>query len=288
VKHGIGAQEDGAMEREQELSSLKRALKALTLINQLGSVTIAQLAQRMALARSTAERVLLTLHKEGYLDRDAETKAFFLTAQVHALSDGYAEESRLVEVARPLLFESTRRIGWPLLLVLPMGEYTSVRVTSDCETTLGLNRRHIGSALPMGMSAGGLTYLAFLDEVQRNFMTEMLKSSTGKDQAIVHDPSRYAYILDKIRTDGFGFGLDHGRERGVAVPVIIGGRVRASLVMAYMARVLSMPKIVQDYVPTLKRLALQIAADAEHASRVASPRSARSCHEAVALEPQLQ
>lgn len=251
------------MEQGQTLSSLTRALKALTLINQLGSITIAQLSQRMDVPRSTGERVLTTLHKEGYLDRDLETKAFFLTAKVHALSDGYAEESGLVEFARPIMIDSTRRIGWPLLLVLPMGEFVSVRVTSDCETTLGLNRRHIGSALPMGISAGGLTFLAFLDDVQRGFMTDMLRRSDLRDQAIVHDPKRYDYILGKIRADGYGFGLDAGRERGVAVPVIVGGRVRACLVMAYMSRVLTHSRIIHQYVPTLKEVSREISLNSE-------------------------
>lgn len=246
------------MDKGQELNSLKRGLKSVALINDLGSITIAELARRLKLPRTTAERVLMTLYSEGYLDRDPETKVFFLTAQVHALSDGYAEESKLAAAARPLMFETTRRIGWPLLLALPMGEYMSVRVTSDPETTLGLNRRHIGSALPMALCSAGLAYLAFMDEVQRELMTEMLRHSDLPEQAIVHEPNRFAYLMQKIREDGYTFGLDAGRERSIAVPVTLGGRVRGSLLMTFMARVHSPDHIVENYVPVLTQLSQQI------------------------------
>lgn len=116
------------LEKGQELQSLKRGLKAVALINTLGSITIAELGRQLKLPRTTAERVLMTLLAEGYVERDSGTKAFFLTAQVHALSDGYAEESQLVTAARPLMLDMTRKIGWPLCLAMPMGEYMSVRL----------------------------------------------------------------------------------------------------------------------------------------------------------------
>jgi IclR family transcriptional regulator, mhp operon transcriptional activator len=246
------------VDKGQELQSLKRGLKAVAIINTLGSITIAELSRRLELPRTTAERVLMTLFAEGYIDRDPETKAFFLTAQVHALSDGYAEESRLVAAARPLLFETTRKIGWPLLLAMPMGEYMSVRVTSDAETTLGLNRRHIGSALPIALGSSGLVFLAFLDETQRELMVEVLRQSDLPEQSVVHDKTRFEYLIQKIRALGYGFGLDNGRERSIAVPVMLNGRVRGALLMTYMSRVLSTDAVVERYVGTLKELAAAI------------------------------
>lgn len=262
------------MDKGQELQSLKRGLKALAIINTLGSITIAELSRRLKLPRTTAERVLMTLHAEGFIDRDRETKAFFLTAQVHALSDGYAEESRLVSAARPLMFETTRKIGWPLLLAMPMGEYMSVRLTTDPETTLGLNRRHVGSALPMGLGSSGLVFLAFLEDTQRELMVEVLRRSDLPEQSVVHDEARFDYLIGKIRNDGYGFGLDNGRERSVAVPVWLNGRVRGSLLMTFMSRVFSADTVVQKYLPTLTALAVQIQREAEEGCSIEASESA--------------
>ncbi len=254
------------MDKRQQLQSLKRGLNAVVLINLMGSISIAELGRRLRLPRTTAERVLMTLYAEGYLDRDPETKAFFLTSRVHALSDGYAEESELVAAARPILHETTRRIGWPLCLAMPMGEYMSIRVTTDPDTTLGLNRRHVGSIGAMALVSSGLAFLAFLDDAQRQPMFEMLKLSDNPDQAAAHDEKRMDYLLGQIRENGYAFGIDLGRERSVAVPVTLGGRVRGALLMAFMARVIGNEAIVQQFVPELKRVAAEIERVAQRAS----------------------
>lgn len=247
-----------ALDKEQELQSLKRGLKAVVLINMAGSITIAELGRRLQLPRTTAERILMTLMAEGYVERDADTKAFFLTAQVHSLSDGYAEENRLAVIARPLMLEMTREIGWPLCLAMPMGEYMSVRVTTDPETTLNLNRRYIGSVAPMGMGSSGLVFLAFLEETQREIMLDMLRRSENPAQIELRDTKRTDYLFEQIRKNGYSFGLDQGRERSVAVPVMANGRVRGGLLMAFMARVLSHDAVVEAHVPRLKELARKI------------------------------
>jgi IclR family mhp operon transcriptional activator len=246
------------LEKSQELQSLKRGLRAVALVNTMGSITIAELARQFKLPRTTAERVLMTLLTEGYIERDPVTKAFFLTAQVHALSDGYADESQLVTAARPLMLDMTKKIGWPLCLAMPMGEFMSVRVTTDPETTLNLNRRHVGSAGPMGQLSSGLAFLAFLDDTQRTVMLEMLRQSDDPAQSAVRDQAQMDYLLAKIRTNGYSFGLDSGRERSVAVPIMANGRVRGALLMAYMARVLSTETVIEKFVPVIKDLVQQI------------------------------
>jgi IclR family transcriptional regulator, mhp operon transcriptional activator len=101
------------MNRNQELRSLKRGLRALALIDQLGSITITELGRSLGVPRTTGERVLVTLHAEGFVDRDELTKRYFLSLRVRGLANGYSEASWIAHVAKPILFEATRRIGWP-------------------------------------------------------------------------------------------------------------------------------------------------------------------------------
>ena len=77
------------MDSDQELKSLKRGLKAMTLINTAGSITISELSRALDLPRTTAERVLMTLLSEGYVARDPQTKRYFLTTRVRGLSHGF-------------------------------------------------------------------------------------------------------------------------------------------------------------------------------------------------------
>lgn len=245
-------------ERHQHLQSLTRGLRAVALINTLGSVTVAELARQLTLPRTNAERILLTLLNDGYVERDPVTKAFFLTHRVHALSDGYMVENRIVTIARPIMEQATREIGWPVLLATPLGDQMSVRVTTDPQTTLHLNQRHIGSAAPMGMVSSGIVFLAHLDETQRSVMLEMLRQSPDPLQAAVHDEARISYVLAEARREGYSFGLGYGRERSVAVPILAGGQIKAVLLMTFMARVLTNDAVVEAYVPRLKAMAVEI------------------------------
>jgi IclR family mhp operon transcriptional activator len=247
------------LDERPHLQSLKRGLHAVALINSLGSITVAELARRLSLPRTNAERILLTLLDEDYVERDPVTKAFFLTHRVHSLSDGYMVEDRIARIAKPFMEQATREIGWPVLLAMPRGEQMSVRVTTDPLTTLHLNQRHIGSEVQMGMASSGIVFLAYLEETQRALMLEMLRRSDDPLQAAVHDEERITYMLKEARRDGYSFGFGYGRERSVAVPILAAGQIKAVLLMAFMASVLSNDEVVEAYVPRLKTMADAVA-----------------------------
>ncbi len=246
------------VDSDQELKSLKRGLKAITLINLQGSMAISELSRALDLPRTTAERVLMTLLAEGFVDRDPQTKRFFLTGRVRALSNGYSDESWITHVATPLLFETTREIGWPLCIATAVGEYMSLRLTTDPVTSLRLNRRHIGSEIAMAISSSGMIHLAFLDPEQQRIMLEILRKSEDPAQAPAKDIKRMDYVLHEARANGYGFGLDFGRERSVSVPIMNEGHIKAVLLMVFMARALSNEQVVRDFVPRLKLMASEI------------------------------
>lgn len=246
------------MDSDQELKSLKRGLKAMTLINQQGSITISELSKALDLPRTTAERVLMTLLAEGFCGRDPQTKRYSLTLRVRALSDGYTDESWIAHVAAPLLFETTRQIGWPLIIATPLGEYMQTRLTTDPATSLNLHRRHIGSEIAMGMSSSGLVHLAFLEPEQKRMMLELLRNSDDPNQAIARDTKRMDFALSEILRKGYGFGFDLGRERSIAVPIMGQGHIKAVLLMTFMARALDNETVAREFAPKLIEMAATI------------------------------
>ena len=246
------------MDSDQELKSLKRGLKAMTLINRAGSITISELSRQLDLPRTTAERVLMTLLAEGFVDRDPETKRYFLTARVRALSHGFSDEGWIAHVATPLLFETTRAIGWPLCIATPVGEYMSLRVTTDPATSLRLHRRHIGSEIAMSVSSSGIAHLAFLEPEQQSIMLGILRASNDPGQVIVREEDRVLHAIQQAKTQGYSFGLDHGRERSVSVPIMAHGHVTAVLLMVFMAAGLTNEQVVRDFVPRLRDMAREI------------------------------
>lgn len=246
------------MESDQELKSLKRGLKAMMLINRQGSLAISELSRGLSLPRTTAERVLMTLLAEGFVERDRQTKRFFLTDRVRALSGGYSDDSWIAHVAAPMLFETTRVIGWPLCIATPAGEYMRLRLTTDPATSLSLHRRHIGSEIAMACSSSGIVHLAHLDAEQQRIMLGILRESDDPSQEAARDLGRMAHAIEQARANGYSFGLDLGRERSVSVPIMEQGQIKAVLLMAFMARGLTHEQVVGEFVPRLKAMAAEI------------------------------
>ena len=212
----------------------------------------------MGLARTTAERVILTLESEGFVERITDGKRYSLAPRILALSGAYSREDQLINIATPLLFEKTREIGWPLAIAVPLGERMSVRVTTDPATALWLHKRHVGSDIAMAAGSGGIVHLAFLDEAQREELIEMLRQSDDPAQALARDRIALDRYLEAARRDGFSLGMETGQERAASVPLLDHGRIRAVLVMIYMARAVRKQELLTRFVPDLKALAAEI------------------------------
>jgi IclR family mhp operon transcriptional activator len=213
----------------------------------------------------------MTLLAEGFVDRDPQTKRFFLTDRVRALSGGYSDESWIAHVAAPKLFETTQEIGWPLIIATPAGEYMRTRLTTDPATSLGLHRRHIGSEIAMAVSSSGIVHLAFLDPEQRRIMLQILRDSDDPAQAPAREGNQFDYTIARAREQGYSFGLDLGRERSVSVPILEKGRIKAVLLMTFMARGLTHEQVVERFVPRLKAMATTIERLAFHDDPLPAP-----------------
>jgi IclR family transcriptional regulator, mhp operon transcriptional activator len=249
------------MKADQELRSLKRGLKVLQLLNQIETVGISELARRLELPRTTAERILLTLAAEGYVERIPNDKRYRLSAKVCTLARGFSEDNWIVHVATPLLFELTKRIGWPLGIATPVGENMVLRVTTDPATSLWLHRRRIGAETPMLRSSAGLVAMAFAPQAEREALTRLLQSSkNAHNRAGAADPQVLAAALDPVRKNGYAFQPPptNAPERSISVPIFINGECEAVLLMMYMTRALKTPVVLRDYLPLLQGLASRI------------------------------
>lgn len=250
------------MRAEQELKSLQRGLRALIMLTRHRMVTISEAARWLGLPRTTAERIMVTLEREHFIERDPDTKRYTLAPRVSALAGAFSEEDRLIHVARPLLFEKTREIGWPLAIATPLGDQMSVRLTTDPATSLGLHKRHIGSEIAISASSSGIVHLAFLDPAERDAKIDMLARSSDPAQALARDRRALEGYLAAARRDGFSIGPDLGRERALSVPLFDHGRIRGVLLMMYIARAVSADALDRRFVPELKALAELVAAAA--------------------------
>ena len=249
------------MNTNQELRSLKRGLKVLSLLNQADPMSITELARHLGLPRTTAERILLTLVAEGYIERLPADKRYRLHAKVCSLADGFSEDCWIVQVASPLLFEITRKIGWPLAIATPALDQMVLRCTSDPATSLSLTRRRIGTRIPMLNSSAGLVAVTFTPESDQAHLRASLRESNdhyNRTRAI--SERALDFLLQPVRENGFAFQPppNNAPEQSIAFPIFIDGRYVASLLMVYIVRAMTPAMVINDYAPQLARLATQI------------------------------
>ena len=249
------------MNEDQELRSLKRGLRVLALLNEIEAVAISELARRLELPRTTAERVLMTLASEGYVYRLPTDKRYRLSAKVCDLARGFSKDSWIIHVATPLLFDMTRRIGWPLGIATQAGEHMVLRVTTDPATSLWLHRRHVGAQIPILGASSGLVSFAFAPQAEREQLLNLLKcSSNPLNRERASSRAILASLIDPVLANGYAFQPPptDTPECSISVPIMIGGELAAVLLMMYMPRALDSKTLMRNYLPMLRELAVII------------------------------
>jgi IclR family mhp operon transcriptional activator len=247
------------MDRRQYLSSLRRGLKVLALLNQKVSATMAEMARAIDLPRTTTRRIVDTLIDEGYVERIPDCRSYRLTPVVNILSNGFSDESWVSHVASPLLFDTTREIGWPLSLATPLGEDVMVRVSTDRATSLAIDHFHIGYKTPIMHSAAGRVMLAFASPVYRAALLELLNRSEDPHQADARNPNMVAHIVEKIQARGFEhMSYVNFPESCLCVPVFLNGSVVGCLSLLYIKRALTARAAEERFVPLLQNLSRRI------------------------------
>jgi len=246
------------MNANQELRSLKRGLSVLALLNQTENVSITELARHLKLPRTTAERVLLTLLAEGYVQRVPDDKRYRLSSKVCSLSGGFSEDCWIVQTATPLLFHVTERIGWPLAIATPSADRMVLRTTTDPATSLWLSRRRVGAETPMLNSSSGLVAYAFGASVERSMWRELLLTSSDRyNRERAQNERALDLLIQPVINNGFAFQPppNNRPEQSLSVPIFSRGKYVGSLLMIYMVQAMSSLTVIERYAPHLKKLA---------------------------------
>lgn len=264
------------MNTKYNLSSLKRGLKALSLLNVHEAVTASELASEMGLARTTARRVLDTLVEEGYVEKIVLEHKYRITPMVNMLSSGFSDETWIAHVAEPLLAQRTLEIGWPLSIATPAGQHMMVRVSTDRLTPLALDHFGIGFRTPMLHGTSGHVMLAFMSPRHRDLMLRTLQSSTDPKQAMARDPEGTRTLLRTVKAQGFAHIIYREYpEASVGVPIFHNGVARACLLMGYVKSEIKPSQIRSEFVPMLQALATEIQTQVRSGARLA-PTMARA------------
>jgi DNA-binding IclR family transcriptional regulator len=243
------------MSDKRHLSSLRRGLSALSLLNYHGRVTTTQLARHCGVPRTTAHRILATLVDEGYVVHNEASHCYSLSSQVRRLASGFSRDGLVSEAGRPVLQRLCKQLMMPSGLTTPVGGDMVLQVSTDFEAPLALGRVPEGTAFPATYGPSGHVYLAL---------------SSGSFVSLYRPPLPTDDLLDMILDRGYavGLGAEPGcREGLIAVPVLFNGAYIASLTLRFMNRVHSVGTILERHLPVLRSAAEEIEDELNRRSR---------------------
>jgi DNA-binding IclR family transcriptional regulator len=204
--------------------SVKSATRVLDLFETLGTwddgLTHAELADRLAVPKSSLSQLLKTLVPRGYVSLGAEDKRYRLGPRIQALASRKSDVVTLKEVAQPFLERITEITGESTFLNVLEGDSARLvaRVIGPQPLVTALA---LGQIVPLYATAGGKAILAFLpEEMREDYLARIkLEPLTARTVASV-DVLRKQ--LAKVQQDRLSVAVDELvlGITGIAAPVL--------------------------------------------------------------------
>ncbi|MBX6387820.1 MAG: IclR family transcriptional regulator [Frankia sp.] len=235
------------------VGSVDHALRLATMLQLEGRLTVAEAAERLGVARSTAHRLLQTLVYRDFAVQDAQ-RVYHAGPVIELAAHSHSETARLRSVSLPHLERLVALVRESANVAIRTGGTVRFIASVESEQALRVTSRE-GMVFPAQRTTAGMLLLA-------EFSADDLESVYA-DTEDAPDLGRLRAELARIRRSGFA--LNQGRsERGV---VAVGVPIRDGAGAAVAGLSVSMPSVryererLPKLVATLHRTAGGIEAD---------------------------
>ncbi len=196
--------ESGGARRGQESQTVARALELLSLVAASPEpLTTRKLAEKSGLSRPTTYRLLVTLERQGYLDRVQE-HAFTLGYKATRMSGVRASHQALARRARPVLEALMDEVGDTSSLSVPVGSAV-VEIEQIDPPHPVRQMSYINMAFPLHCSSNGKVMLSEMTAVELDaYLSRPLEPWT---QRSITEPERLRQELSVVRAAGYGTSI---------------------------------------------------------------------------------
>jgi DNA-binding IclR family transcriptional regulator len=183
-----------------EIQSLARGLTILDILSQSPEgASITEVAEILGVDKGSASRLMSTLARYGYSEKDASTRRYVLGPQVVRLGGRYLSRMSLIESARPFLRKLMERTGeCAHLAILAQGKALYIDQV-ESPATLRVNVQ-VGQMAPLHCTALGKILLAF----NAGELPNKLEAFTPNT---ITDPAALLSHLESVRQ--LGYALDN-------------------------------------------------------------------------------
>jgi len=173
----ISPADDGARNGPDLLfnQSLEKGLSVLRAFSaKRRTMTLAEVADAASMSKSSAQRMVYTLEKLGYIRKHPLTRRYQLTPRVMQIGFNYLAADTLIDVANPFLSELTNNTGETTNLTEPDDD-EMVYVSRFVSTKFVPIHMPIGSRIPMYCTGSGRAFLSALPADEALARLEQMK-----------------------------------------------------------------------------------------------------------------
>ena len=242
------------------LRSVTTALDVLECFAVDGDLGVSDIARRLAIAKSTAHRVLTTLAGRGFIEQDPDSGLYRLGLHLYELGQLTISRNTLRHAALPTL----RRIASQTRLTANLAIADGPDVVFLERVELGAGERilgHAGRRFPAHVTSSGKAMAAFsltLDRARRE------AGFPPRVRATVRTEQDWAGELARVRAKGYALASDESFDgvTTIAVPVLRGEHAIAAI--SVFGPHESVTPRVDRIVPLLVAAARRISLNAPH------------------------
>lgn len=217
------------MERSSNIQSVERAFAVLRALHSNGSaISLATIAERTGLPKSTASRLVSTMVGIGVIERVPEA-GYVFGRELRAIVHPGVGPSDLVGVSATYLRDLVRDVGEDAGLAIPDGDHMlyidQVQKTGPVQV-----RDWTGERFENHTTAAGYVFLASWEDEDIDAYLSRPLARTGP--ANETDPTALRNRIDAVRRDGYAWTFEVWLEgvNGAAAPIMsCSGAVVASI-----------------------------------------------------------
>lgn len=188
------------------------------------TMSLPELALAAGITKSSAQRMVYTLEKLGYVKKHPRTRRYQLTPRVMQIGYNYLAADTLIDVANPFLSELTNVTGETCNLTEPDGNEMLYVARFVCMKFLPVHMP-VGSRIPMYCTASGRAYLSALPPHEAHALVDA-SERIAHTQYTVTDRGEIEAILERGRRNGFTSNREELfiGDMTIAAPVLDGER----------------------------------------------------------------
>jgi len=204
------------MSKSKKINSVNMALEILNSFSVEKPVLgITELSKKLEVSKSTIHRLITTMLKQGYIERDIATQKYKLGLSILRLAEVINRSNDIRTISLPIMQQLRDQTGESVHLNIISYEQLARVCIAKYESFQGLRHTvEVGEFLPLHRAASGKTLLAYQNEQFVNTVLEQVENEDRK-RKVRED-------LKQIRAQGYCFSVGEriSGASSISAPII--------------------------------------------------------------------